>query len=155
MQPVVKHGPDRAAVEASLRGLLSLDTTRAQHVDGAADAGRINPDSWTLDQYWLDQPGRDQVMLDLLFDYQSNVALYPAWQRWLRERKPPVLLPWRRNDAFFPEAGARAYLDDVPDTEMHLLDGEHFVLDEYPDTVAELIRGFITRHAGTKNKAAA
>ena len=77
---------------------------------------------------------------------ESNVALYPAWQRWLREYQPPLLLPWGRNDKFFPEAGARAYLKDVPDAQLHLLDGGHFVLDEYVDTVAGLIRDFIARH---------
>ena len=147
MQPAVKYWADRAGMEPSIRGALRLAATRAQHLDGAADPQRINPDSWTLDQHWLDQPGRAQVMLDLLFDYQSNVALYPTWQRWLREHKPPLLLPWGRNDAFFPEAGARAYLADVPDAELHLLDGGHFILDEYLDVVADLIRDFITRHA--------
>ena len=150
MQPARKYWNDRAGMEATIRGALGLAATRAQHIDGAADPQRVNPDSWVLDQYWLDQPGRAQVMLDLLFDYQSNVALYPTWQRWLREHRPPVLLPWGRNDAFFPEAGARAYLTDVPDAELHLLDGGHFVLDEYPDTVAGLIRDFIVRHTHAK-----
>ncbi|WP_200935643.1 alpha/beta hydrolase [Rhodanobacter sp. Soil772] len=149
MQPAVKYWADRAGMEANVRGALTIAATRAQHVDGAADPQRINPDSWLLDQHWLDQPGRAQVMLDLLYDYQSNVALYPTWQRWLRERQPPLLLPWGRNDAFFPEAGARAYLADVPGAELHLLDGGHFILDEYLDTVADLIRDFITRHATT------
>jgi pimeloyl-ACP methyl ester carboxylesterase len=79
----------------------------------------------------------------LLYDYQSNVALYPVWQRWLRQHHPPLLLPWGRHDQFFPEAGARAYLADVPDAELHLLNGGHFILDEYLDPVAELIRTFI------------
>jgi len=152
MQPAVKYWADRSGMEATIRGVLALAATRAQHIDGAADSQRINPDNWTLDQHWLDQPGRAQIMLDLLYDYQSNVALYPAWQRWLRERQPPLLLPWGRHDAFFPEAGARAYLADVPGAELHLLNGGHFILDEYVDTVAGLIRGFINRHV-TSGKA--
>jgi pimeloyl-ACP methyl ester carboxylesterase len=147
MQPAVKYWTDRAGMEDTIRGALTLDATRAQHLDGAHDPELVSPDSWTLDQYWLDTPGRAQPMLDLLYDYQSNVALYPEWQRWLRERRPPLLLPWGRNDEFFPEAGARAYLKDVPDAELHLLDGGHFVLDEYVDTVAELIRDFVTRRS--------
>jgi len=147
MQPAVKYWADRAGMEDTIRGALTLAATRAQHVDGAADPALVSPDSWTLDQYWLDTPGRAQIMLDLLYDYQSNVALYPTWQRWLREYQPPLLLPWGRNDKFFPEAGARAYLKDVPGAELHLLDGGHFVLDEYADTVAGLIRDFIVRHS--------
>jgi pimeloyl-ACP methyl ester carboxylesterase len=56
------------------------------------------------------------------------------------------LLPWGRNDQFFPEAGAQAYLADVPDAELHLLNGGHFILDERLDVVAELIRTFIRAH---------
>jgi uncharacterized protein YlzI (FlbEa/FlbD family) len=36
---------------------------------------------------------------------------------------------------------------DVPDAELHLLDGGHFVLDEYVDTVAMLICDFIDRRS--------
>lgn len=149
MQPAVKYWSDRPGMESTIRGALTLDATRSQHVDGARDPELISPDSWTLDQHWLDTPGRAQAMLDLLYDYQSNVALYPKWQRWLRDNKPPMLLPWGRNDKFFPEAGARAYLNDVPDAELHLLDAGHFVLDEYVDTVAGLIREFIGRHSAS------
>ena len=46
-----------------------------------------------------------------------------------------------------PEAGARAYLDDVPTAELHLLDGGHFALDEHLDTIAPLVAEFIARHA--------
>jgi hypothetical protein len=70
----------------------------------------VNPDLWELDQRYMDLPGRDRVMLDLLFDYQSNVALYPSWHAYLRTHQPPALLAWGRNDAFFPEARAHAYL---------------------------------------------
>lgn len=146
MHAAMKYWADRDGMEDTIRGALTLAATRAQHVEGAADPALVSPDSWMLDQYWLDTPGRAQVMLDLLYDYQSNVALYPAWQHWLREYQPPLLLPWGRNDAFFPEAGARAYLKDVPGAELHLLNGGHFVLDEYVDTVAGLIRDFIARH---------
>ncbi len=152
MQPAVKYWADRSGMEATIRGALNLPATRAQHTDGAANPQRIDPDHWTLDQHWLDVPGRAQIMLDLLYDYQSNVALYPAWQSWLRKHRPPLLLPWGRNDQFFPEAGARAYLADVPDAALHLLNGGHFILDEYLDTVAELIRTFITRHSADAAK---
>jgi len=53
----------------------------------------------------------------IAFDYKSNVELYPDWQAWLRENIPPTLLMWGRHDPFFPEPGARAYLDDLPDAD--------------------------------------
>jgi pimeloyl-ACP methyl ester carboxylesterase len=36
--------------------------------------------------------------------------------------QPPALLAWGRNDQFFPPAGAQAYLEDLPQAELHLLD---------------------------------
>jgi pimeloyl-ACP methyl ester carboxylesterase len=148
MQPAMRFWADRTGMEGLIRGALSAGSVRAQHVEGTADPELVDPDTWTLDQHWLDVPGRTQIMLDLLYDYQSNVALYPAWQAWLRERHPPLLLPWGRRDGFFPEAGAQAYLTDVPDAELHLLDTGHFALDDHLDAIAALVADFVDRHAG-------
>jgi len=147
MQLQARYWADRTAMEDTIRGLLRLETTRAQHLTGAGRPELVDPDVWTLDQHWLDTPGRQQVMLDLLYDYRSNTALYPTWQAWLREHQPPLLLPWGRHDDFFPEAGARAYLSDVPGAELHLLDGGHFALDEHLHHIADLVTAFVDRHA--------
>jgi hypothetical protein len=40
-------------------------------------------------------------MLDLIYDYTSNVALYPTWQAYLREHQPPTLITWGTNDQYF------------------------------------------------------
>ena len=146
MQPVVQYWINQEEMEPVIRGALTADATRSQHLEGTAHPESVDPDVWTLDQHWLDQTGRDQIMLDLLYDYQSNVVLYPAWQAWMREHQTPILLPWGRNDQFFSEAGARAYLDDLPSAELHLLDTGHFALDEQLDTVVHLIDDFIGRH---------
>ena len=146
MQALQPYWNDRAANEAAIRGLLSLEATRSQYVDGVADPTSVNPDLWELDQRYLELPGRDQVMLDLLFDYQSNVALYPAWQEYLRTHTPPALLPWGRHDAFFPPEGARAYLDDLPGAELHLLDTGHFATATHGAELAALIGAFLDSH---------
>jgi pimeloyl-ACP methyl ester carboxylesterase len=146
MQALQPYWNDRGANEAAIRGFLTLDATRSQYVDGVADPTGINPDLWELDQRYLELPGRDQVMLDLLYDYQTNVALYPAWQEYLRTYSPPALLPWGRNDAFFPPAGARAYLADLPDAELHLLDTGHFATATHNDEIAGLISAFLDSH---------
>lgn len=148
----VREGPARAggegrrAQERVIRTFLTLEATRSQYVDGVADPTSVNPDLWELDQRYLELPGRDQVMLDLLYEYQSNVALYPAWQDYLRTHTPPSLLPWGRNDAFFPPAGARAYLRDLPDAELHLLDTGHFATATHSAEIAELIAAFLNSH---------
>lgn len=147
MQALAPYWQDRAANEAAIRGFLTLGATRSQYVDGVADQSSVNPDLWELDQRYLELPGRDRVMLDLLYDYQNNVALYPAWQEYLRTYRPPTLLPWGRNDAFFPPEGARAYLDDLPDAELHLLDTGHFATATHNVEIATLISDFLESRA--------
>ena len=128
--------------EEPIRALLTPDVTRFQYTHGAHRPERISPDAYTFDQLFLDRKGNDEVQLDLFADYQSNVALYPRWQSYFRERRPRTLIAWGKNDPFFTEAGARAFLRDLPDAELHLLDGGHFVLEEEADTIAALIHRF-------------
>ena len=143
MRALEPYWTERAGNEATIRAFLGLDATRSQYLDGVADSASVNPDLWELDQRYIELPGRDRVMLDLLYDYQNNVSLYPAWQEYLRTYAPPALLPWGRNDAFFPPEGARAYLDDLPDAELHLLDTGHFATATHNDEIAALIRAFL------------
>ncbi len=143
MQALMPYWADRLANEDAVRGFLQLEATRSQYLDGVPDPTTVNPDLWELDQRYLDLPGRDRVMLDLLYDYQSNVALYPRWHEYLRANQPPALLPWGQNDQFFPPAGARAYLDDLPAAELHLLDTGHFATATHSAEIAELIAAFI------------
>jgi pimeloyl-ACP methyl ester carboxylesterase len=60
----------------------------------------------------LDRPGNVEIQLDLFKDYAGNVALYPQVQRYFRERQPPTLIVWGRNDKIFPAEGARPCLRD-------------------------------------------
>ena len=146
MQALKPYWRDRPGNEGAIRGFLQLDATRSQYLDGVDDAATVNPDLWELDQRYLDLPGRDRVMLDLLYDYQSNVALYPRWHEYLRASRPPALLPWGQNDRFFPPEGARAYLHDLPDAELHLLDTGHFATATHHKEIAELIADFFGKH---------
>ena len=54
-----------------------------------------------MDLHFLERVGRVAVQLDLLYDYRTNVDLYPQWQAFLRERKPKTLILWGENDIFF------------------------------------------------------
>src|SRR3954451_10542274 len=143
MQALMPYWEDRLANEQAVRGFLRLEATRSQYLDGVGDPTTVNPDLWELDQRYLDLPGRDRVMLDLLYDYQSNVALYPRWHEYLRANQPPALLTWGQNDQFFPPKGARAYLDDLPGAELHLLDTGHFATATHSAEIAELIAAFL------------
>ena len=138
---------DREAAEPAVREFLQLGATRSQYVEGVADPGSVNPDLWTLDQHFLDLPGRDRVMLDLIYDYTSNLALYPEWHAYLRGHRPPTLITWGANDQYFVADGARAYLTDVPNAELHLLDTGHFALATHAAEIADLVSSFHARHA--------
>jgi pimeloyl-ACP methyl ester carboxylesterase len=146
MQALKPYWQDRSANEDAIRGFLQLDATRSQYLDGVADPTTVNPDLWELDQRYLELPGRDQVMLDLLYDYQNNIKLYPSWHEYMRTNEPPTLLAWGNSDQFFPPAGARAYLQDLPEAELHLLDTGHFATATHSDEIADLIAGFLQTH---------
>lgn len=145
---------DRQAAEPAVRELLKLESTRSQYLEGVTAPETVNPDFWTLDQTYQDLPGRDQVMLDLIYDYASNVALYPAWQLYLREHRPPALITWGANDQYFVADGARAYLADLPDAELHLLDTGHIALATHADEIADAIAAFLPAHVQAMQAAA-
>jgi len=93
----------------------------------------------------VSRPGNDLVQLRLFADYASNPPLYPRLHAYLRDSRVPVLAVWGRNDEIFGPDGARAFLRDLPDAEVHLLDGGHFLLETAVDEVAALIRDFLAR----------
>jgi pimeloyl-ACP methyl ester carboxylesterase len=131
--------------EAAIRAALTLETTRWQYVAGVPDESVVSPDTWHLDYALLSRPGNDAIQLKLFRDYATNPPLYPALHEYLRRDHPPVLAVWGRNDPIFAPEGATAFADDVPDAEIHLLDGGHFLLESAGEQVAELIRDFLTR----------
>jgi pimeloyl-ACP methyl ester carboxylesterase len=135
---------DRAANEAALRAnLLSLPTTRTRHVGNDPEVELYDPDLWTDEFAFLSQPGQGDIQSDLFYDYRTNVEAYPKWQAWMRERRPRLLVIWGKYDLSFDPSEPEAYRRDVPDAEVHVLDGGHFVLDTRADEVAELVRGFV------------
>lgn len=137
--------PDTPGARETVLGLLTPQGIRSQYETGVAEPELIDPDGPLLDAAFFDRPGRERAQLALAFDYQANVAAYPAWQAWLREHRPPTLITWGAADPFFPEPGARAYLRDVPGAELHLFDTGHFALEDHLPAIAPLIADFLDR----------
>ena len=129
----------------ALSVLVAPETTKFQYTDGVKDLTRISPDNWVHDQALLDRPGNKDIQLDLFYDYRTNLPLYPQFQAFFRDRKPPTLIVWGKNDQIFPEEGAHPYLRDLPEAEFHLLDTGHFALEDKLDEMAPLIRSFLDR----------
>jgi len=130
---------------AALRAFLTPQTTQWQYTHGVPAPERVSPDTWTLDSALLARPGNDEIQLDLFGDYQSNIALYPKFQDYLRTRRPPLLAVWGKNDPFFLPPGAQAFKRDQPDAEIHLLDAGHFALESQGPHIAGIIRDFLAR----------
>jgi len=140
---------DRSTHEAALRAnLVSFEATRQRHLGSDPDTTRYDPDLWTDEFAFLSRTGRVEIQSDLFFDYRTNVASYPAWQAWLRQHQPPTLVVWGNYDPSFQVAEAAAYKRDLPNAEVHVLDAGHFALDTDADTIARLIRGFLSRQHG-------
>jgi pimeloyl-ACP methyl ester carboxylesterase len=133
--------------EKPVRALLTKDTTLFQYTHGVADPARISPDSYTVDQFFLDRPGNAAIQLDLLYNYQSNVALYHSWHEYFRSRQPRMLILWGKNDPFFTVEGAKAYQRDIPKAELHLIDTGHFALEDFSGFIAERMRKFLGQSA--------
>src|SRR4029077_3206168 len=92
----------------ALQRSLAPDATRWQYTHGVPDATAVSPDGYSLDNFYLSRPGADEIQLDLLGDYESNVALYPTFQKYFRTHKPRFLAVWGKNDPFFLARGAEA-----------------------------------------------
>jgi len=129
----------------ALSFLVTLKTTMFQYQDGMEDLSRIDPANWRHDQPLLDRPGNKDIQLDLFHDYGTNVTLYPQFQAFFRQYKPPTLIVWGKNDKVFPAEGATPYLRDLPHAEFHLLNTGHFALEDQLSVMAPLIHSFLDR----------
>src|ERR1700693_2068234 len=135
---------DRAANESALRtNLLSLQTTRTRHVGDDPNVERYDPDLWTDEFAFLNQPAQVEIQSDLFYDYRTNVENYPKWQAWMREKQPRLLVIWGRYESSFDSSEPESYRRDVPSAQVHIVDGGHFALDTAADEIAALVQGFV------------
>jgi pimeloyl-ACP methyl ester carboxylesterase len=137
----------------ALRSFLSPETTRWQYTHGVSDPATVSPDGYSLDAFYLARPGAHEAQLDLLLDYAGNVALYPAFQNYLRTQAPRLLAVWGRNDPFFLPAGAEAFRRDVPGAVVRFLDTGHFALETHADEIAAAVRDFLKAEPATRRSA--
>ena len=131
--------------EKALLGVFSLEGLKWQYTHGVRNPENVNPDTWNLDYLRLSRPGAHKVNIDLFYDYQNNIKLYPKWQKYLREHRPPVLIVWGKNDAFFPESGAEAFKKDANIIDYNIYDTGHFALEEEGELIIAKIRAFMKK----------
>jgi pimeloyl-ACP methyl ester carboxylesterase len=129
----------------ALKSFFSPETTLFQYTHGVADPSLVSPDGRSLDDFYLSRPGAHEVQLDLFLDYASNVELYPKFQAYFREHKPPLLAVWGKNDPFFLPQGAEAYRRDIAEAKVVFYPTGHFALETHYQEIAAEIRRFLDR----------
>jgi pimeloyl-ACP methyl ester carboxylesterase len=155
-EPIKAYWQDRSPENADkLRHLFTLEATKWQYTNGVRNLEAIDPDTWNLDQPFLDRPGNEEIQLALFYSYGTNPPLYPQWQEYFRKYQPPTLIVWGKNDYIFPAEGAYPYQRDLKDVEFHLLDTGHFALEEDGDAIADHIRRFLSAHFAENTQLAA
>jgi pimeloyl-ACP methyl ester carboxylesterase len=143
--PIKAYWQERSPENADkLRPFFTLETTKWQYTNGVRNPEAISPDTWNMDQLFLDRPGNVEIQLALFYSYGTNPPLYPQWQEYFRKYQPPTLIVWGKNDYIFPAEGAYPYKRDLKDVEFHLLDTGHFALEEEGDAIANHIGQFLT-----------
>ena len=142
--PVQAYWKDPSpANREAVRSMVQPETTIWQYTHGVPDVTMVSPDGYGLDNFYLARPGADEIQLDLLLNYASNVALYPAWQEYFRTSRPPLLAVWGSNDPFFIPPGAEAFKRDIPDADIRFVPTGHFALETHVDEIASAIIDFL------------
>lgn len=144
--PIQKYWKDASQVNRdALKDFVSKESTWFQYHEGASDASLIAPETYTLDQHFLDRPGNIEIQLDLLKDYRTNVALYPKFQTYFRDQKPMILAVWGSQDPYFLPAGAEAYKRDNPNASVKFYRTGHFALETHYKEIGADILLFLSK----------
>lgn len=124
---------------------------RDEFIGEVADdiAARVPPDLWKLHWPLMDTPVRRAIAVRLMEKLEANLGWFPRYQAYLREHRPPALIVWGPEDGYMPAASARAYLRDLPDAELHLIEGAgHWLLETHFGEALPLVRDFLGRNLG-------
>lgn len=128
------------------QNMLTLEGTRNNILKGTPDKDLhlIDPQAWQLPYLQnIAGPANAKKMIDLLFDYRTNVELYPAFQKYFRDSRVPILAVWGEGDPSFIPAGAEAFRNDSPTAVVHLLPAGHFALETVRWDIARIMRDFL------------
>ncbi len=136
--------------KAKISAFISEEGTKAQYTAGLPDEllSKVSPELWMLDWERLKRPGNIDMQFELNCDYASNIKMFPVFQEYFRTYQPPALVMWGKYDVFFSPEEAACYKRDLPNAQIHIIDGGHMVLETNFDEVLNLINGFLNQQAG-------
>jgi len=131
-----------------LRAMTTAAATQRQYFTGVTDKTLVAPESYTLDQFFLDRDENVEIQLDLFKDYASNVALYPTFHEYFRKSQVPLLAAWGNKDPLFLPPGAEAFKRDLPNAIVKFFDTGHFALETHVHEIGEEILKFLATLPG-------
>ncbi len=128
------------------RSYLEWDYNKFMFDAGVPDPSDIPPETYALAFWAQAQPGNDEIQLDLIQDFGSELDWYPKYHEYFRSHQPPLIAVWGKHDPFFVAAGAEAFKRDLPAAEVYLYDTSHFALETHANEIAADLRPFLERH---------
>jgi pimeloyl-ACP methyl ester carboxylesterase len=136
---------DVEAREKIRNAALNFETTKWQYTFGSPHPQSVPPETYHLDTALMLRPGNQDIQLDILYDYRTNIAVYPKFHEYLRSSGVPVLVVWGKNDPIFVPAGAEGFRKDVKDLQVRYLNAPHFALETNEVEMAELMITFFEK----------
>jgi len=134
---------------------LSEEGTKDQYFAGVPKGllNRVSPETWILDWERMSRPGNLDMQYEMNCTIKSNIEMFPTFQQYFRTHQPPALVMWGKYDPYYDVKEAHSYKRDLPDADIHILDGSHMLLETNFDEVLELITGFLSRKRSSKHTA--
>lgn len=140
IEPLRKYWADKDAERENVKFMFEQSTIKWSYTLGVEDPSVISPDGGTLDFFYNSRPGALDIQLDILYDYQSNIPVYPEWQAYLKKHQPKVVAFWGNSDPFFIPPGAEAFKRDIPNAYVEVIQSGHYVNDHVPEKVAAAVK---------------
>ena len=137
VRKVYWDGPT-AELRLFLQGAYAASNIIRDYLTGEP-LGAVSPDGYSLDIFYTYREGFSDRQDALILDYRTNVALYPEFQRYVKERQPKLLAIWGKNGESFLPIGAEAFAEDDPNAEVILLEAGHYALETQCKRIADEI----------------
>lgn len=136
--------------KAKVAGFLSEEGIKTQHTGGLPSAllARVSPELWMLDWELMKRPGNIDMQFELNCDLENHIKMFPVFQEYFRTHQPPALIIWGKYDIYFSVEEAPCYKRDLPNAQIHILDGGHKVLETNFEEVLQLINDFLSAKQG-------
>ena len=103
----------------------------------------VSPELWVMDWASMKRPGNIEMQYELNCDYKHHMDQFPVFQEYFRKHQPRALVIWGNYDPFFKAEEAACYKRDLPDAQVHIIEGSHWVLETNFEEVLGLMEGFM------------